>query len=1633
MKKSTKILVLLLSMVLILAGLLIAASAEESVPGATYVDANGATQTATDLATAIANAKEGTTVTLTGNTTVDASITVTKTITIDLNGYTLTTTCNKVFITDTNHKNFTIKGNGTISATGILINSSKKNFTQKLAIEGDEKGIVINHDGTSSKSLLYASSGDWKISNVNITSTNIGNSYLIQTATKGGMHSLVNYEFNSVKINAKNAETAGTNEVVNSGTYTASILRMGGRTTAVLNYCNFSGNVSAFTFENQVDDLDVDGDGNKTEYMETGDFLKINNSYINMSHGYAKDNVNDDIGIFGAYAEIGGNIVVNNSHLRSSAKPIFIKYTHNNSAVILNNSVIEQNGTNRSQIARSANIVINEGSAIWFANGYTNYMMSHDEGYKAIFHKGARIDADMYNGLITEGKTAAANATSASIAVYEDGSSLKDSTTYKFVYDPQGSTEHPYVVVDYDYVATDTPTYEYALSTSVNSGFSQWHQAGTLGNVTSVNNNSYWRYISSGLMNTDGSKPEYMFTKASITQNAHDVVVVETDFAGDIFGGFTALRFGVHTNGKNTGFFSIKNDGTVDDYYKLAVAGATTKISLGEWHRITVVIDIKNSNTAYCYIDGAYYGSKTMAIAVKDGTGLRFSIDGATDANSSLYVDNVSVRGYGDGTGSALTDNGAKFLSANGGKAVNKDKVASDTVKTALGYPVATLNDLPYIAVNLARDVDLKQTITENGVKVAANGYNLTYTKESLPAYITLGSENTPAYYDFDSSYGTVAFKFFTGDFTNSEALLDAANWFEAAVKLGHTPIEFYAGPEMKGGENVERNNHWYNETFKGWALVNGAAEADATATTPVYPEFATANKDKAVELYPAYKMSLAHTTAVILNADGSFNRGISKGTSVYASGWDLVLLAYGETLVLQQDINSQTSLNRIFTADSKASGTAEKVINLDLNGHVIKIDSNLTQDEESYNSAINSVLSTECGETVNVYSSYPGGKIANYGVKNGVATGGILFQVNGGVSVNGDDLATIEANANGEVTQFNTTLNIGTVTVNGKTIPGSNLTLEASSIINAVTGDSTCKINVDGVTAVKNSADFTGMFVNRNYFGEMNITNCVIVNPVNNAIADGHQNSIIDTDADGALELTDTRALGKMLFDNCVIAIKNDGGNIINNNYSLESLTFTNCTTNGRIGGSKLKNVVVIGEGNTVFELAANNFTEGTVKANWNNEMTLGGKETITVSYITLNPDVEITSKDWDYITTSYVIAINGYEGEADQVLPVLPCKTVASDEALTVIFNNVDGTVNTKAVYANGGKMVSVPTPESYVGTIVTLTTDGTYDKEVATVVTESVTYTPNFIAKANITGLKANLSLYANFNVNLYVPAEYKNAVTVSGYDFTEVNVNGVDYLQVTAPQLCSNATDAIVFTLNVSEAGYTAEATVTVSIVSYATSILEDSKATFTDSDKVLMCYMLDYANEAEAFFDGEANATIENLLSTYAAYTAKYNYVQNYEDKKISNTNLSKAFNSASVSLESAPAFVLTLKDGFVGTVTVKYGENNVRTYNVTELTQREIVIEGMKVYNFGTYLEISVEGTIVDEQISITNGKYTLDTFAAYHLGNANDATSETQAASAKALKLISALSAYAEVAELYKTGALEAAINPAA
>ena len=263
-----------------------------------------------------------------------------------------------------------------------------------------------------------------------------------------------------------------------------------------------------------------------------------------------------------------------------------------------------------------------------------------------------------------------------------------------------------------------------------------------------------------------------------------------------------------------------------------------------------------------------------------------------------------------------------------------------------------------------------------------------------------------------------------------------------------------------------------------------------------------------------------------------------------------------------------------------------------------------------------------------------------------------------------------------------------------------------------------------------------------------------------------------------------------------------------------------------------------------------------------------------------------------------------------------------------------------------------------------------------------------------------------------------------------DDCEARRHGIDYVRVVVSKTAKEATDAAVFEIKVVEGEIEATKTVNISITDYATEILAGE---YGYAEKTLMYYMLNYVGEAAEYFEGEADATIAKLLEDNAVWnnqTVDKTYTNAIEE------NLDGYFAAAGVVLEDAPAYTLTFKKdmAFEGTVTVAYGNGYVRNFAVNKAAGEDykLMVGGMKIYNFGTELTV----TVTPKDGEATVGRLNLDAYAKYHTDNAaaepgEDATEEEKQSysnSKKALPLIEALYDYVKISELYKGGNL---VNP--
>ena len=418
---------------------------------------------------------------------------------------------------------------------------------------------------------------------------------------------------------------------------------------------------------------------------------------------------------------------------------------------------------------------------------------------------------------------------------------------------------------------------------------------------------------------------------------------------------------------------------------------------------------------------------------------------------------------------------------------------------------------------------------------------------------------------------------------------------------------------------------------------------------------------------------------------------------------------------------------------------------------------------------------------------------------------------------------------------------------------------------------------------------------------------------------------------------------------------------------------------------------------------------------------------ETVTAPYFTLvDQDFSDSSPDYNYLT--YTFSITEYDGESGITLPVMTYITVPTEETVKVTWNGIDGTEARTEIFAIGGVYGNATATEleDYVLNSVKIVHDGTWTGIPAygTTLTENVTVIPGYTVESNLSGLKANLSLYSDFLVNLYIPVEYAEYIKVNGADITAnaVTLGEKNFVKATVAKNAKEASSDAVFEITIAEAGYTVTKTVTLSIADYAAQILAGEQ--FADTDKALMYYMLNYAAEAAKYLGGAADEELEALV----AANAKWNVVtvEKTFENAIANIGLDAIFASSGITLGEAPAFTFTPNGKFTGTVTVTYGDGNVRTFTVPADSTAKLTVEGMKIYNFCTNLTVTAVGTVAGmegEQTIV--GTINLDTYAKYHTENAANAESATAAESAEALDLINALYDYVKVAEQYKAGTL--------
>lgn len=152
--------------------------------------------------------------------------------------------------------------------------------------------------------------------------------------------------------------------------------------------------------------------------------------------------------------------------------------------------------------------------------------------------------------------------------------------------------------------------------------------------------------------------------------------------------------------------------------------------------------------------------------------------------------------------------------------------------------------------------------------------------------------------------------------------------------------------------------------------------------------------------------------------------------------------------------------------------------------------------------------------------------------------------------------------------------------------------------------------------------------------------------------------------------------------------------------------------------------------------------------------------------------------------------------------------------------------------------------------------------------------------------IRGIKYNLSIYTNFNMNIYVPSDidmiggYWDANCTYPLNSTSHKIGEEEYLKYSFEFYASDM-DRIVmyvkYNAEYKETVYTLIQKIEVSVIDYTESILKGSE--FSDIEKQLAADMLRYCNETIKIADGSYNFTASRILETYKEHLTDINSIQ----------------------------------------------------------------------------------------------------------------------------------------------------------
>ena len=1584
MKKFSKIFVLAVVFALICAGLVVAASADS---------------TTFDLKSALDAAKAGDTVTLTGDATLTSTYNVTKNVTIDLNGYKLTSEVATAFSVNQS-VDFAIVGQGTIALEGMLINSSTGSLAPNVTVKGTYAPIKITHTGSKSDSVVYAINGTYTFNNVEVTSEcNTANEAVFKTSNAS---STATYNFIAVKINVTGA-VAGTEAAI----------RIAG--TAHINMVSSS--------------VVTDGVGiSLGGCVSTDDTVVIKDSYICSSNNELQ------VAPFGMYSSPTGVIRIENSLIESSYRvfclscesqtPVAVTDEEgtisltSGGRVLCYDTVILHNCIKTNLISRAVPTFLYGSSKILLTKPLENIpsLVNFDTDSSSYTNNNKYVNIYMAEGTRV-GNEYVTKKTAQGIK-FPDGSSPETSTTYKFIYDPVTDPVAPWVVAPIDannaYADADlfwfangnglaNGSVEYATDTLVSGTVPsdkdifplvkvRWNKTGIY-SLTESNGNKLFRYVSTVKEN---KSPSLTFgNRAPVDTMAYKdgVMVYELDIATDSAIGFASGTYKLDS--RTSGNYNTTGSGSNGaSGISLSTAGVLTfkngqtelnnvTLSKNTWNRISLVVDGTTRNVT-CFVNGTYVATLTSLYGDNAYIwGMRFDISKNLDPGRSLLVDNAMIACYSAPKMKTVNGESVKYDAADylseaplSDEVTQSDITVGSKAYTDIDSAIKAAKDIGTVAQINANLTNV--TVTENGT-VSANGYTVTLTDSSLPNIVVNGSDGKPLYYSFSKNYdGELTFHWSVGNILTGEY-----TDITTTVRIGATPTYEYNASQIV-----------YNATEKKIYKQTGWIGADTS--NPLSPEYVEQmmNGESAGHVYVTPKIEAFDIAQAVIDSNGNLVSA-SEATELTTSS-PLHKLAANQTYVLHKDCSLNTS-GREFK-----NGT----FGIDLNGHTLTIGTYTT------------VLKVGANGTLNVYSSAPGGAVYKWGIADGNnVRGNALFHI---APITDAD-AKIEANVTGS--NHNSVLNIGKI--DGITAAGSNLTLSGDCVVEPRTGDESCAVNIDGATFVRTGHNYASLIYPRFYNGSITVKNATLINT--------QKDYILSTPA-SYLEAVEFEYSTTALIDGCTLIQTSETMGAIGSTVGFDSITVKNTVVSG-----------LLYEENTSVEAAKIKILENVAasakpassgESVWAKYNVPFSSDELTAIFGSVGyyKTVKLTASSGVLNEKALYVIVKGTDkssipsGAVVRELEPLAYMSITGRECVDVTWKDLNGDTMKTEKYVVGGNVVDeglIPEDctDGFVALKKSFVSWGTLPSEL----TADTVIEPAYELADTITGLKYNLSLYADFSINLYIPAEYKSFVKVysdasmeNELTLTEVSINGISYVKAVISQLCNEASENKTFYVAISETlngtVYTTERTITASAAGYAKNVIS-APDDFTSEDRVLVYYMLQYANEAAKYFNGvENDSFISALLAEYEDVGKMLISTKPYAPI---DEGLDTVFDTVAVRAEESPAFIFRLHEGFCGSVTVTYADGqNVRVFNnfattVTTAANRTLTIDGMKVYNFGTTLRISAEGTMGGSAVSVS-GSFNLDSYVKYAEEN-----------SLSHFALVEALRTYSEVAGLYKGGTL--------